>query len=128
MKVLLAGDAAQIAGENFINVTPDMIAGQYSFEPVDGALPIDRFAQANLWREIITQMSTVPQVMAQYDLGKIFGYVAQLAGIKNLSRFKIEVVPDERILDDAAKGNSVPTRSGGNGLEPRQVPQVGPTA
>ena len=127
MKVKLAGDAANLAGEGFINITPEDIAGQYSFEPVDGSLPMDRFAQANLWREMIAQMSAVPQVAASYDLGKIFGYVAQLAGIKNLQRFKVDVVPDGQLLDQVQKGNVVPMAEK-NILEPGQVSQVGPTA
>lgn len=107
-KLAIVGDAGLLAGERFLNVTPESIMGEYLFTPVDGMLPVDRYAQANLWRETITQMAAVPQVLQQYDLGKIFGYVAQLMGIKNLNRFRVEVVPDAQMLAQAAKGNSVP--------------------
>lgn len=127
MKLKIAGDAAALAGEKFINVTPEMIVGDYMWAAVDGTLPVDRFAQANLWREMIMQMSKVPQVMMQYDLGKIFSYVAQLAGLKNIDRFKVQVVPDAMMMQQAQAGNSVPA-AGGNTNEPGQIPLMGPTA
>lgn len=128
-KLRIAGHAAETAGMPFLNVTPESIAGQYSFEPVDGTLPVDRFAMVNLWQQLITNMYQVPQVVQQYDLGKIFGYVAQLGGIKNLNRFKVEILPDEQMANQAAAGNAVPIPGGaGNPLEPGQIPGVGPTA
>lgn len=74
----------------------------------------------------MSQMYQVPQVVQRYDLGKIFGYVAQLGGIKNLSRFEVEIVPDETMLKSASAGNSVPAV--GNFLEPGQISGNGPTA
>lgn len=127
-KIRIAGHAAQLAGTEFLNVTPEMIAGQYTMEPVDGTLPIDRFAMVNLWQQLITNMYQVPQVVQEYDLGKIFGYVAQLGGIKNLNRFKVQVVPDEQAMMAAQKGNVIPMQGNGNPMEPGQIPNVGPTA
>lgn len=126
-KLRIAGEAGRIAGAPFVNVTPEMIAGDYSFEPVDGTLPVDRFAQVSMWRELIVQMAQVPQVIAQYDLGRIFGFVAQLGGIKNLNRFKIQLMPDEAMQMAAQAGNTVPAVPG-NPLEPGQTSGMGPTA
>jgi hypothetical protein len=89
-------------------VGPDQIAGFYDFVPVDGSLPIDKFALANLWREITAQSATVPQIAQQYDIGKMFAYTAQLAGAKNVQRFKIQMMPDEQLAMEAAKGNVIP--------------------
>jgi hypothetical protein len=38
---------------------------------VDGTLPVDRFAQANLWKEILAGMRTMPEIAQQYDMGRI---------------------------------------------------------
>lgn len=124
-KIRIAGEAGILAGEPFINVTPEMIAGNYMFEPVDGTLPVDRYAQANLWRTIIGEMSKVPQVLMQYDMGKIFGYVAQLGGVKNLNRFKVQIMPDEAMQLAAQAGNSVPM---GDPMKQGQVQGMGPTS
>lgn len=129
MKLKIVGDAAKLAGDPFINVTPEAIVGQYSFVPVDGTMPVDRFAQANLWRETIAQMAQVPQVFSEYDLGKIFGYVAQLGGIKNLDRFRIQIGSDADLIAQEQRGNVVPITPGpGNIMEPGQIPGMGATA
>lgn len=129
MKLRIAGDQAKYADSGFIGVSADTIAGQYDWVPVDGTLPIDNFAMMNLWKEVIAQMSQIPAVYNQYDLGKLFSFVAQLGGIKNLNSFKVEVLDDTRMLEQRASGNSVPIPAGGgNPLEPGQVPGVGPTA
>jgi len=128
MKLRIAGSTADLAGEAFTNVTPEQIAGEYSFEPVDGSIPVDRYAQASMWREILTQMKEVPQVYMQYDLGKIFGYVAQLGGIKNLNRFKVQVQDNDRMQAQMQAGNAVPMATPGNDLEPGQTTGMGPTA
>lgn len=127
-KFRIAGETALLAGEQFLTVTPEDIAGEFMFEPVDGTLPVDRFAQVNLWRELLTNMYQVPQVVQQYDLGKIFGYVAQLGGIKNLNRFKVQVMPDGAMQAQAQAGNAVPMQPAANPLEPGQISGVGPTA
>lgn len=114
-KLRRVGDLAQFAGPGFLNVTPDSIAGQFDLIPVDGALPIDRFAQVTVWKDLLSNVAQVPQVMMQYDLGRIFAWVAQLAGIKNLDRFKIQPTDPMALAAAAQAGNVVPIRSGGMG-------------
>lgn len=115
----IAGD---MVGNNptFIEVTPEQIQGFYDFVPVDGSMPIDRFAQVNMWANLLTQMRNFPQVAEQYDIGAIFAWVAQLGGLKNINRFKINVIPDGDIPDNANPigGNS----GGGQRTGPRGVP------
>lgn len=111
-KFRLVGDLAEQAGQKFVQVDPDTIQGFYDFVPIDGTLPVDRFAQANLWRELFGQMRNFPQLMEQYDIPKIFGWVAQLAGLKNIQQFKINIQPDEQINREAERGNLVPLRGG----------------
>jgi hypothetical protein len=118
-KYRIIGDAAQFGVDKYMQVTPEAIAGFYDFVGVDGTLPVDRFAQANLWQQLIGQVSKVPQVSQQYDLGKIFGWVAQLAGIKNLDRFRVQVVPDEYAQQSMQAGNSVPMS---NPTDPNAAP------
>lgn len=108
LKMRIAGDLLQSAGPKFIQVTPDMIAGFYDFVPVDGTLPIDRFAQVNLWKELFQALLSVPQLGMGYDLAGIFAWVAQLAGLRNINRFRIQVAPDQMLAAAAQAGNSVP--------------------
>jgi hypothetical protein len=102
----------------YILVTPESIAGQYDFVPVDGTMPIDRFAVVNMWSQLMQSMGQMPDVAMQYDFGKIFGYMAQLGGIKNLKQFRVNVTPDERLMQLAAAGNSIPLGGGGGRSRP----------
>lgn len=93
MQFRIAGDLLNGAGAQYLMVDPATIAGEFSFVPVDGSLPIDRFAQANLWKELMMQMRSFPELTQTYDMGRIFEWVAQLAGLKNISQFKVQVMP-----------------------------------
>lgn len=119
----------------FMQVTPGSIAGMYDYVPIDGSQPIDRFAQANLWREMLAGMRQMPEVMQGFDMAGIFTWVAQLAGMRNIKQFRINMVPDAQIQQQAQQGNAVPVQPSGldrltrvpNINEPGQVPGVGPT-
>ncbi len=123
-KFRIVGDQAMWANQ-YMEVNPELIAGMYDFVPVDGTMPVDRFAQANLWQQMLGGLAKVPGALEQYDLGKIFAFVAQLGGLKNINKFKIQVVPDGQLQQQAQMGNVVPMRS--NMSEPGQIPGMGPT-
>lgn len=126
-KFRLVGDLAQMAGEKFVEVDPAAIQGFYDFVAVDGTLPADRFAQANLWRELFAQLRNFPELMQQYDIGKIFAWVAQLAGLKNINQFKIQLEPDESVARAAEAGNVVPIGGGRQDLTRVAAPQTSGT-
>lgn len=125
-KYRLVGDLAQQAPQ-FAMITPESIAGFFDFVPVDGTMPIDRFAQANLWGTLLGQMRNFPQIMASYDIAKIFGFVAGLGGLKNVSQFRVQTVPDAQLQNQAQAGNSIPVSQPGNLNEPGQIPGMGAT-
>jgi hypothetical protein len=108
-KLRRVGSFALDAGEQFLNVSPEDIVGFYDFVPVDGVLPIDRMAQANLWKEIFAQIRMMPPSVAMgYDWGRIFAWAAELGGLKNINQFKVEVRPDAMLAAQAQQGNVVP--------------------
>lgn len=127
----IVGSLAQAAGPSFINVNQESIKGFFDFVPVDGTLPVDRFAQANLWQQLMGQLRNFPELMAQYDMGRIFAWVAQLAGLKNIDQFRIQVVPDAQAQAAAQAGNVIPIPGspapGSNPYEPGQIAGLGPT-
>lgn len=137
-KFKIAGDLlSNLPG--YLEVTPDMIAGFFDFVPVDGTLPIDKFALANMWKELLLGMRQVPSLALQYDFGSIFGHIAHLSGVKNLQQFKLQVTPDQVLQAQVQAGNVVPLggqsgRSSGRpaggpvgSAGPRQVAGMGPT-
>jgi hypothetical protein len=125
-KYRIVGNLAQY-GNKFMEVNPELIAGFYDYVPVDGSLPVDRFAQANLWKEIMAGMAQDPQIRGTYDFAKIFGYVAHLGGIHNIDQFKIQVQDQGRIDQQVQAGNMVSSKEIENLNEPGQIPGMGPT-
>ena len=143
-KFKIAGD--QVGNpRTFIQVNPAAIAGQYDYVPVDGTMPIDRFAMVNMWTNLFGQIRQMPQVLQQYDVGKVFEWVAQLGGLKNIKQFRVQVVPNGQVMPGAMPipiggangqpnaGATKPQRAiaGGGGGAPvvplaAQVPGVGP--
>ena len=114
---------------SFVNVTPDQIAGFYDFVAVDGTLPVDRFAQANLWKEILIGVQQMPEIAQQYDLAGIFSWMAQLSGLRNIQQFRINMQPEIQPGQSTANdGNVIPLSKARSNLnEPKQIPNLGPT-
>lgn len=107
-KFRIVGDLAKMAGAGFMDVRMQDLAGNYDFVPVDGALPVDRMAMATLWQNIMAQMRNYPALLTQFDMAKVFTYVAQLGGIRNIDQFKIQIIPDGIAQAAAQAGNLVP--------------------
>ncbi len=133
----IAGDI--LTGVQYIKVSPEDIMGFFDYVPVDGTMPIDRFAQANLWKEILIGMQNMPMLAPSYDQRGIFEWMATLGGLKNIRQFRVQVQPDAMLMQQAAEGKQVPVgavapeaiaqrsllpsgqgSSGGNGVGPVQ--------
>lgn len=127
-KLRRVGSFALDAGEKFLNVSPQDIAGFYDFVPVDGTLPVDRMAQANLWKEILASVTRMPpQIAMGYDWVRIFAWAAQLGSLKNINQFRVQVLPDQQLQAQAQAGNVIPMRPGGGpGGPPGRVGGVAP--
>lgn len=122
----IAGDLMEEAGQ--LTVGPDDIMGFYDFVPVDGTLPVDRFAQANLWKEILFGLAKMPELGMQFDIPGIFTWMAQMAGLKNIKRFKVQAMPNQQALGMAQAGNIIPLggQGGAGGQPPGQQRAAGP--
>lgn len=134
-KFRIAGDTIN-AAEPFMDVSPESIQGFFDFIPVDGTMPVDKLGMANLWRQLIADMSAIPEIAQGYNLGGMFEFVAQMAGLRGVKQFRVEVLPDAQLARLAAQGNVVPLGRG-NGPstetleagapEPGRLPDVGRT-
>lgn len=107
-KLRRVGSYAQDAGESFLMVRPEDIGGFFDLVPVDGVLPIDRMAQANLWKELMAGLRMMPpQVSMGYDWSRIFAWVAMLGGLRNINQFRVQVTPDQVLQQEAQAGNVI---------------------
>lgn len=127
LKLKLVGDLA-LFSPTVLQVNPALVAGFYDFVPVDGSLPVDRFAQVTMWNNLMQTMGKTPQLLMQYDIGKIFAWVANLGGVRNLQQMKIVVRPDDMMQNAAQAGNVIPLKPpGASGAPPPSgMPQEAP--
>lgn len=103
--IRLVGADAQ---EKSFRISPDHLTGDFYFPIHDGTLPIDRIAQLDIWKEIFLTVARDPNLAAQYNVPGIFEWVAELGGVKNLNRFKVQVAPQGAVEAQAQAGNIVP--------------------
>jgi hypothetical protein len=117
----IAGDLLEDSG--MLEVTPESIQGFYDYVPVDGTLPVDRYAQANLWKEILFGLYKAPELAMQFDMAGIFTWMAQIAGLKNIKKFKVQAMPDQMAMMMAQQGNIVPMGAVGGQQQQRANPR-----
>ena len=100
-----------------ITIRPEMLVGNFHYPVQDGTLPVDKVAMLDVWREIFTALLQDPQLRMAYDVPKIFEYVAELGGAKNIQSFRLVVGSPEQIAAGVQAGNMVPANQfqGGRG-------------
>lgn len=78
---------------NSLQMTPEMLMGTFNYQISDGSLPFDKTALVEVWKEILMGVAQDPELRMGWDIGKIFEYVAELGGAKNINTFKRQMPP-----------------------------------
>lgn len=91
-----------------LTVSPEQLVGDFYYPIHDGTLPLDRVALLDAWREIFVAVVQDPQLRQTFDITRIFEYIAELGGARNLDSFKLNVQPDNVVADQAQAGNLAP--------------------
>jgi len=96
-----------------VRVTPNDLAINYDTIVRDGSIPGGNFSEA--WVTLFSTIAQTPELYQQFDIFRIFMYIAQQLGAKNVEDFKkvasqtsVTTAPDEQVLNEAQKGNIVP--------------------
>jgi len=104
----------QIYGKQQIPVSPYDLSVNYDLITRDGSIPGGNFSEA--WVQIFQIIGTTPELMQQFDVTRIFMYIAGQLGAKNVEDFRRnvgnvqpQVMPDEEVERQAQAGNLVPT-------------------
>ena len=100
-------------GQERVSVSPYDLAVSYDLVVRDGSIPGGNFSGA--WLEMFKVIGMTPELMQQFDVTRIFMYIAQQLGAKNVEDFRRnldqvqgQVHPDEAVLREAEKGNLIP--------------------
>lgn len=106
--------AALFGGKTNVRVNPQDLVVNYDLIVRDGSIPGGNFSSA--WIEMFKVIGTNPELMQQFDISRIFIYIAQQLGAKNvedfrrnLNRVQGQVMPDQQVMDQVQRGNLVPT-------------------
>ena len=102
-------------------VTPEDIAGAYDYILVDGTAPLDRYGMVTMWTQLLGQAQSLPQIIEKYDMGGIFSWIAQLAGLRNIKRFEIQQMQQNTLEQEVQAGNLVP-QAEASGVLPQGIP------
>jgi len=95
-------------------VSPMNIAVNYDLIVRDGSIPGGNFSEA--WLQMFQTIGTTPALLQQFDITRIFMYIAQQLGAKNVEDFRKNMnqiqpttMPDEQVQNQVQAGNLVPT-------------------
>jgi hypothetical protein len=69
-------------------LAPTGITGDFYYPMNDGTLPLDRAALLSVWQQIMMGVAKDQELRRDYSLGKIFAFVADLGGARNIDQFK----------------------------------------
>ncbi len=102
-----------IFGKDRVHVSPMDMAINYDLIVRDGSIPGGSFSSS--WIELFKVIGTTPELLQQFDVTRIFMYIAQQLGAKNVEDFRRKVnqiqgqtMPDQQVLDQVNAGNLVP--------------------
>lgn len=108
-------------------IRPEDLVGDFYFPVHDGTLPIDKVAMLDIWREIMVGVLQDPQLRAGYDVGKLFEFVAELGGARNISQFKLaqpDLIGAAIASGDGVPAPGLPGAGGGGGGMPPELMQM----
>lgn len=89
-----------------LKITPESIVGDFYYPIHDGTLPLDKVALLDIWKEIMMGVMQDPELRAGYSVGKIFEFVAEMGGAKNITSFRVQ--PEEQMQQQLQAGNALP--------------------
>jgi hypothetical protein len=91
-------------------INPDDLWINYDVIVKDGSIPGGNFSEA--WLQLFQIIGTNEMLTQQFDVVRIFSYIASQLGAKNVEDFKrktqnirTETMPDEQVLGEAGRGN-----------------------
>ena len=104
----------KIFGKPNARVTPQDLMVSYDLIVRDGAIPGGNFSDA--WIQMFKIIGTTPELAQQFDITRIFMYIAQQLGAKNVEDFRRNVnqtqmtsMPDGQVQQQVQAGNLIPT-------------------
>ncbi len=74
-----------------IRITPEQLSGDFYYPVHDGTLPLDKVAMLDVWKEILMGVAQDQELRTTYSLPKIFEFVAELGGARNIENMRVQM-------------------------------------
>lgn len=97
----------QLNEQGRFKVTPYDILVDYDLKVRDGSIPGGNFS--NVWLQMFEVLATNQELLAKFDITKIFAHIARNSGAKNVESFiKVKQLDAQQVENQAAQGNFAP--------------------
>lgn len=108
-----------------LRITPDGLTGDFYYPIHDGTLPIDKLATLDIWKELFQGVLQDPELRQTYSVPKLFEFIAELGGAKNVRSFRLQPMSEAALEQQAQAGNMAPIPGGNSpaGLLNSTLPQ-----
>jgi len=108
---------------NSLLITPDMLIGDYDIVPLDNIGDSGEYLAENI--QLNGMIYSNPELLQAFDSTKMMLHMLRMSGMKHptqmlRSEWRLQMIPDEQVLEAAASGQIVPLGSG-EGQTPAQV-------
>jgi hypothetical protein len=98
-----------------LKVTPYDLLIDYDLIVKDGSVPGGNFSP--IWKDIFQIISQNQELHSQFDLVRIFKYIARESGAKDVDQFaRVQPIQQEQIPQQVQQGNIVPINQGIPGM------------
>lgn len=122
-----------VVGQDFMQITPEMLQGNFRVALMEQGIPTDKAFHANVLREVLQMMLQNPQVVQQFgtiiNTPEIFFDLMRVLGKKDLSNYvispqqraqqqaqqpppQVQVMPDGQVQQQVDAGNLIPYTNG----------------
>ena len=100
----------QTGAAESVRISPEMLVGDFHYPIHDGTLPLDKVALLDAWKELLQAVAQDPVLRQSYSLTKIFEYIAELGGAKNIHQFRLQpqMMPDDQLQNMMNAGAAAP--------------------
>jgi hypothetical protein len=101
-------------------ITPGSVVGDFNYPIHDGTLPLDKVAMLDVWKEIFAAVLADPGIRQAYDVNKMFEFIAELGGARNIQAMRVQTQPmGQATIDGQVQaGNMLPLPKPNGGMGP----------
>jgi hypothetical protein len=97
-------------------ISPEQLVGDFYYPIHDGALPLDRNATIDSWRQVIQLVAQDPQLRSEWRLSDMIEHAGKLSGVANIDSMRIKMATPNAINEGLNNGQLSPASGMGSSI------------